>query len=233
MNREVSQTISQSQVLSRSLMRNVYLWMAVGLAITGVVAYGTSQSEWLLRGLLQSNGFLVLFIAQIALVFYLSARIMQMSPTVATIIFALYATLNGLTMAFVFLVYTGQAIAATFFISAGMFASMSVFALVTKSDLSSWRSYLFMGLIGVIIASLVNVFLRSNALGYLISYAGVIIFMGLTAYDTKQIKRMSDNVSEGIAEPDYIRLSIMGALKLYLDFINIFLFMLRIFGGRK
>ena len=233
MSNEFSQSYSQGQVLSRSLMRNVYLWMTLGLAITGVVAYGASQSEAIMSLLLGSGSFMILFIVQIALVFFLSARIMKMSPMTATFSFAVYAIINGLTMSYIFLVYTSLAIASTFFITAGMFGTMSVFAFVTKSDLSNWRSYLFMGLIGIIIASLVNIFLRSGTLSYIISYAGVVIFMGLTAYDTQKIKQMSDSLSEGLDEPNYIRLSIMGALKLYLDFINIFLFMLRILGGRR
>lgn len=233
MNNGISKSVGQSQVLTRSLMRNVYIWMSLGLAITGVVAYGASRNQFLLSALSSSGAFMILFIAQIGLVFYLSARVMKMSPMTATLCFALYAVLNGLTMMFIFLVYTQQVIAATFFISAGMFGTMSVFAFVTKSDLSSWRHYLFMGVIGIIIASVVNFFLRSTALSYVISYVGVIIFMGLTAYDTQKIKQMSDQLSDGLDEPDYIRLSIIGALKLYLDFINIFLFMLRILGGRR
>ncbi len=233
MNREYSQTFTQSAVMSRNLLRNVYIWMAMGLAITGIVAYGVSQNESLLRMLYQNNGMLILLMVEIGLVWFLSARIMQMSPMAATIAFAVYASLNGVTISFIFLLYTGQLISTTFFITAGMFGAMSLYAIFTKSDLSSWGSFLFMGLIGMIIASLVNFFLRSEALYYIISYIGVAVFLGLTAFDTQRIKKMSDALSEDIGEPDYIRLSIFGALRLYLDFINIFLFLLRIFGGRK
>lgn len=219
--------------MTRNLMRNVYIWMTLGLAITGVVAWGTAQNTQLVRTLAQNNGFLILMLVEVGLVFFLAARIMKMSPATATIAFAAYSALNGVTMSFIFLAYTSQSIATTFFITAGMFGAMSIFAFVTRKDLSSWGSYLFMALIGVIIASLVNFFLRSEALSYLISYVGVLLFMGLTAYDTQRIKRMSDAMGENMSEPNYIRLSIMGALKLYLDFINMFLFLLRIFGGRR
>lgn len=233
MNRENSMTFSSSAVMTRNLMRNVYIWMTLGLAITGVVAWGTAQNTQLVRTLAQNNGFLILMLVEVGLVFFLAARIMKMSPATATIAFAAYSALNGVTMSFIFLAYTSQSIATTFFITAGMFGAMSIFAFVTRKDLSSWGSYLFMALIGVIIASLVNFFLRSEALSYLISYVGVLLFMGLTAYDTQRIKRMSDAMGENMSEPNYIRLSIMGALKLYLDFINMFLFLLRIFGGRR
>lgn len=233
MSNNLSQSYSQSQVLTRSLMRNVYLWMTIGLSITGIVAWGTSQSPTLLASLSGSGAFIVLFIAQIGLVFFLSAQIMKMSPMTATLCFAAYAILNGLTMSYIFLAYTSQSIASTFFITAGMFGIMSVFAFTTKTDLSSWRNYLFMGLIGIVIASLVNMFLRSDGLSYIISYAGVVLFLGLTAYDTQKIKQMSDEMSGTASEPDYVRLSIIGALKLYLDFINLFLFLLRILGGRR
>ena len=155
-----------------------------------------------------------------------------MSTTSATLGFGAYAILNGITISVIFLAYTGQSIAATFFITAGTFAGMSLYALTTKRDLSGIGSYLFMALIGLIIASVVNFFLKSNALGYLISYAGVAIFLGLTAYDTQIIKRWSSQMSDSVSETDYIKISIMGALKLYLDFINLFLFFLRIFGRR-
>ncbi len=231
MNREYAQTFSQSQVMSRNLLRNVYIWMALGLAITGVVAYGTAQSTELMTSLYRNNGVMILILVEVALVFFLSARIMKLKPMTATLLFAAYSALNGLTLSFIFYVYSGATIASTFFISAGMFGTMSLFAIFTKRDLSGWGHYLIMGVIGLIISSVVNLFLDSEPLMYLISYAGVLIFMGLTAFDTQRIKRMSDALSEDLAEPDYIRLSIIGALKLYLDFINIFLFMLRIFGG--
>ncbi|AHC13523.1 Bax inhibitor-1/YccA family protein [Salinispira pacifica] len=233
MNRENSMTFSSSAVMSRNLMRNVYIWMTLGLALTGVVAWGTAQNTQLVRTLAQNNGFLILMLVEVGLVFFISARIMQMSPMTATLTFAGYSALNGVTISFIFLAYTQQSIATTFFITAGMFGAMSIFAFVTRKDLSGWGSYLFMALIGVIIASLVNFFLNSQALSYIISYVGVLLFMGLTAYDTQRIKRMSDAMGENMSEPDYIRLSIMGALKLYLDFINMFLFLLRIFGGRR
>lgn len=231
MNREYVQSFEQSSTMSRNLMRNVYIWMALGLAITGVVAFGAAQSQALMSVLSQGSSFFILFLLEIGLVILLSRAIGKMSPMMATLGFALYSAINGLFLSFIFLVYTSQAIYSAFFISAGMFGAMSIYAMVTKSDLSGWGTYLFMGLIGVIIASVVNIFLRSTMMQYIISYIGVLIFMGLTAFDTQRIKRMSDALSTDLAEPDYIRMSIMGALRLYLDFINIFLFVLRIFGG--
>jgi FtsH-binding integral membrane protein len=233
MNREYAQTFTASQVMSRNLMRNVYIWMALGLAITGVVAWGSSRSAELMNALYRNNGFFILLIAEVGLVFFLSARIMKIKPMTATLLFAAYSALNGLTMSYIFLVYARSTVSSAFFIAAGMFGAMTLFAFFTKSDLSGWGTYLFMGVIGLIIASVVNMLLRSDGLSYIISYAGVLIFMGLTAFDTQRIKRMSDALSEDLGEPDYIRLSIIGALRLYLDFINIFLFMLRIFGGGR
>lgn len=218
----------------RTIMRNVYIWMTVGLALTGVVAYAVSNNTAFVRTLIQNQMlFVVLFIAEIGLVIYLSARIMKMSPTAATVSFAAYAILNGITLSVIFLAYTGGDIARAFFVTAGTFAGMSIYGSVTKRDLSGIGSYLFMGLIGIIIASLVNILLKSSALDWIISLVGVAVFLGLTAYDTQRIKKMSDELSDQVGEVMYLKLSIIGALKLYLDFINLFLFFLRIFGRRN
>ncbi len=227
-------TYTQSGARERSIIKNVYLWMTAGLALTGVVAYGLSSNQSLMISLLSNRLlFLMIFIAELGLVMYLSARLMQMSAQAATISFALYSILNGVTMSVIFLAYTGTTISLAFFTTAATFGAMTLYAMTTKRDLTGFGHYLMMGVIGIIIVSLINIFLKSPAVYYLISYAGVLIFMGLTAYDTQKILQMSYQMSGTVDESMYIKLSIMGALKLYLDFINIFLFLLRIFGRRR
>lgn len=226
--------LSNVQAREHNILRNVYLWMAAGLALTGVVAFFVSSTPSLVRSILGNRIlFFGLIIGEFALVAYLSARIHTMSPGTATLSFAAYAVLNGLTLSVIFLAYTGAVITRVFFITAGSFGAMSLWALSTKRDLSGIGNYLVMALFGIIIASVVNFFLRSSALYYLISYVGVALFLGLTAYDTQRIKEWNDRLGSSISEADYIRVSIMGALKLYLDFINLFLFFLRIFGRRN
>ena len=221
-------------VRERSLLRNVYLWMMGGLALTGVVALGVASRPDLVRALMTSRFlFIVLMIAEVALVFFLSARITTLSPSVAVGAFAAYAVLNGVTLSLILLAYTGTSIAAALFVSAGTFAGMSLYAATTKRDLSRFGSYLIYGLWGILIASVVNLFLRSSGLNWLLSYLGVALFLGLTAYDTQIIKRWSAELGGNAGEADFIRLSILGALKLYLDFINLFLFFLRITGRRR
>lgn len=223
---------ASTAVQSRTLLQNVYLWMTAGLALTGVVAWGVSGSPALVRTLVTGPNFFILMIAELALVWFLSARVMRMSVMAATLSFAGYAALNGLTLSVIFLAYTGSVIANAFFISAGMFAAMSFWAMTTKRDLSGLGHYLFMGLIGIIIASVVNIFLNNSGLDMMISYVGVVLFLGLTAWDTQRIQAMAARFAHA-GEQDYVRLSIMGALKLYLDFINLFLFLLRIFGRNR
>lgn len=229
-----SGVVSGEAARVRTIMRNVYIWMTVGLALTGVVAYAVSSNTAFVRVLVQNQIlFFALFIVEIGLVIYLSTRIMKMSPAAATLSFAAYSILNGITLSVIFLAYTGSDITRAFFVTAGTFAGMSIYGSITKRDLSGIGSYLIMGLIGIIIASLVNIFLRSSALDWIISLVGVAVFLGLTAYDTQRIKRMSDELSDQVGEVMYLKLSILGALKLYLDFINLFLFFLRIFGRRN
>ncbi|MBN2510545.1 MAG: Bax inhibitor-1/YccA family protein [Spirochaetales bacterium] len=231
---ERAQVLSNPQVREMSILKNVYVWMSAGLALTGVIALGVASNPVLVSRFIGNP---VLFfgaiIGEFALVWYLSARIMTMSTRAATLGFAGYAALNGLTLSVILLAYTGQSVAQAFFVTAGTFAAMSLYAVTTRRDLSSWGSYLFMGIIGIIIASVVNMFLQSAMMSYLISYIGVGLFMALTAYDTQQIKRWNDSFGNGMNEAQYMKLSILGALKLYLDFINLFLFILRIFGGRR
>lgn len=227
-------SLSIKAVRERTVLRNVYLWMAIGLALTGVVALGFASTPQLVLALVRNPIlFFGIIIGEFALVFFLSAKIMTLSPTAATLGFAAYAVLNGVTLSLIFLAYTGASIASSLFITAGTFAGMSIYAVMTKRDLSSLGHYLIMGLWGIIIASVVNMFLRSSAMYWLLSYGGVALFLGLTAYDTQMIKRWSDELGSSPSEADFLRISILGALKLYLDFINLFLFILRIFGRRR
>lgn len=221
----------------RSYMLRVYNLMAMGLAITGVAAYGTSVLA-ISDGQLTSFGQLifasplrwVVFLAPLALVFFMSFRINKMSVPAAQTTFWVYSGLVGLSLASVFLVYTGQSIVQTFFVTAAAFGALSLWGYTTKRDLTGMGSFLFMGLIGVIIAMVVNIFLQSSALQFAISAIGVLVFAGLTAYDTQKIKEM---YYEGDGEVVAGRKAIMGALRLYLDFINLFLFMLQFLGNRN
>jgi uncharacterized protein len=220
-------------VRERTVLRSVYLWMAAGLALTGVIAAGVASSESLMRLIFGTRFVIwVILLAELGLVVFLSARIMRMSAPAATAAFAAYAALNGVSLSAIFYAYTGTSVATAFFVSAGTFAGMSVYGIVTKRNLSGVGHYLGMALWGVVIASMVNLFLRSDALSWVISLVGVGVFVGLTAYDTQKIAAMSRS-AEGAAEETFVRLSIIGALKLYLDFINIFLFVLRLTGRRK
>lgn len=229
-----TQAFQNALVRERSILRNVYTWMALGLAITGAVAMYVSGNAQLVRTIVMNRGlFLMLVIGELALVWILSANIGRMSPTAATLSFAGYAVLNGITLSVIFLAYTGVSIATTFFVTAGTFGALSFYAVTTKRNLGGLGQYLFAGLIGIIIASVVNFFLRSAIIDYAVSFIGVFLFMGLTAYDTQIIKRWSDQMSGSADEADYMRVSIMGALKLYLDFINLFLFLLRFLGDRR
>ncbi len=224
----------RSSARERSIIKNVYLWMTAGLALTGVVAFGISNNPALMRSILGSPFlFFAIILGELALVMYLSARLMYMSAQAATLAFAAYSILNGITMSVIFLAYTGATISLAFFTTAATFGAMTLYAFVTKRDLSGFGHYLVMGVLGIIIVSIINIFLKSPAVYYFISYAGVLIFMGLTAFDTQRILQMSNQMSDSVEESTYIKLSIMGALKLYLDFINIFLFLLRIFGRRR
>jgi FtsH-binding integral membrane protein len=215
-----------------TLLKSVYLQMAAALSITGLVAYFLSQSMDFWYFMSENPPFIwIILIAQIGVVVWLSARLNSMSISAATLLFILYSVLMGVTMTTIFTIYTTASIASTFFITAGMFFVMSVIGYVTRMDLSKVGSVLFMALIGIIIASVVNIFLHSETLYWIISYAGVIIFVGLTAYDTQKIKGM---IAEyGAVDEVGYKLALLGALTLYLDFINLFLFLLRIFGNRK
>lgn len=216
-----------------SLMRKVYVWMTLALVITGFVAYGVASSPGIITALV-SNKLLFwgLFIAELALVWTVSARINRLSLTTATLLFILYSALNGATLSLILLVYTMQSIASVFFITAGTFAVMAAIGYFTKVDLSSLGKILMMALIGLIIATVVNAFLlKSGGFSLILSYVGVLIFVGLTAYDTQKIKQMlimADDVNE-----ETQKIALLGSLSLYLDFINLFLYLLRIFGNSR
>lgn len=226
-------SIDLSQTFS-VLMRNVYTWMAAGLLMTALTALIVADNYSIMYAIATTPVLMWgLFIAEIAMVLILSARIMKMSFLTAGLLFAAYAILNGVTMAFIFAVYTTASIAQTFFITAGTFAGMSIVGFTTKKDLSTMGRLLFMLLIGLIIATIVNIFADISWLGMLINYVGVLIFVGLTAYDTQKIKQMLQTYSEAGVTDQTNKIALLGSLTLYLDFINLFLFILRIFGDRK
>ncbi len=213
----------------REYMLRVYNYMATGLALTGAVAYSVAQNETLLQVIYGTPLMWVVFLAPIGLVLLLSARLHKMSVTAVQGTFWVFATLMGVSLASIFLVYELPSIARVFFITAGTFGAMSLYGYTTTRDLTGWGSFLFMGLIGIIIASVVNMFMASSALHFAISVIGVLVFTGLTAYDTQKIKEMYvESDSTAVAS----KKSIMGALRLYLDFINLFIMLLHLFGRR-
>lgn len=220
------------QEASTIFLAKVFNLMTLGLALTGIIAYVTANTG-LASAIIGTPLFIVLILAELGLVFYLSARVEKIQASTASALFIGYSVMNGLTLSVIFLAYTGSSIASTFFITAGMFGAMAIYGLVTKRDLSGLGSFLFMGLIGIIIASIVNIFLQSSSVHWAISFLGVLIFTGLTAYDVQKIKRIGE---EGImAQGDEVvrKGAVMGALALYLDFINLFLMLLRFFGGSR
>ena len=220
------------QEASTIFLAKVFNWMAIGLALTGIIAFFTAQSG-LALAIAASPLLMILLFAELGMVFYLSARIDKIQPGTATGLFLGYAILNGLTLSTIFLRYTNASIGGTFMITAGMFGAMAVYGMVTKRDLSGMGSFLFMGLIGIILASIVNIFLQSSSLYWTISVIGVLVFVGLTAWDVQKIKSMGE---QGIMEQGGAAIrkgAIIGALALYLDFINLFLMLLRFFGGSR
>lgn len=221
-----------SQATLTAYMTRVFGWMTLALTVTGVTALLVASSPTLIN-LFLANKFVFygLLIGELLLVGALVGLVNRISAAAATAVFIGYSILNGLTFSIIFLVFTSSSIALTFFITAGTFAFMSAYGYFTKNDLTSVGNLMFMALIGVIIASIANWFLQSETLYWIISYAGVFIFIGLTAYDTQKIKQQALHMSHDSESSQ--KGAIMGALTLYLDFINLFLFLLRIFGGRK
>ena len=221
------------QEASTIFLAKVFNWMAMGLGITGLVAYFTASTGLVYSIVSNKMLFYGLIIGELGLVFYLSARVAKLRASTASSLYVGYSVLNGLTLSVIFLANTGSSIAGTFFITAGMFGAMSVYGFVTKRDLSGWGSFLIMGVFGIIIASVVNIFLQNSALHWVISLIGVFVFTGLTAYDVQKIKNMGE---QGIMEQGHEAVrkgAVMGALALYLDFINLFLMLLRFFGGGR
>ncbi len=213
----------------RTYMLRVYNYMAAGLAVTGVVAYAAVASG-IYQQIAATPFIYVVMLAPLGMVFFLAARIGKMSLSGAQIAFWSFAALMGLSLAWIFLAYTGASVTNVFFITAAAFGGLSLYGYTTKKDLSGWGSFLIMGLIGVIIAMVVNIFLASSALQFAISVIGVLVFAGLTAYDTQRIKEMYDVRDDGTVAG---RKAIMGALSLYLNFINMFLMLLSLFGNRE
>ena len=222
--------IAQVKVKNTFLSR-VYGWMTLALVISGVTAFLAATNETIIRLTIGNGfGFLILAVAELALVWWLTASIHKISSGAAFFAFILYSVLNGVTLSSIFLVYKIESIFMVFFISAGMFAAMAVYGTVTKSSLSSFGKYFAMALVGIIIASLVNFLLRSPMLDWFLSIITVVLFTGLTAYDAQKMLAVSNNASD---DEVFKKVSVIGALDLYLDFINIFLAMLRLFGRRR
>ena len=226
------QTLAQSSVFA-VLMRNVYTWMTCGLAMTALTAMIVGRNENWVYTLATSGMYWGLLIAEVVLVIFLSARINKMSFATAGLMFAAYAILNGVTMSFIMLAYTAESIAQAFFVTAGTFGAMSLVGFFIKKDLSAMGRTLMMALIGLIIATIVNIFWQNSMMASILNYAGVIIFVALTAYDTQKIKVMLQQAQYAGISDQTNKLALMGSLTLYLDFINLFLYILRLFGNRK
>jgi FtsH-binding integral membrane protein len=213
-----------------TFLRAVYGWMCLGLGITAAVAYFVASSPAILRTIALNRAvFWGLVIAQLGIVFVMSARVHKLSPPAAGALFIAYSGLTGLTLAFVLLAYTGASVASTFVVTAGMFGSLAFFGTVTSKSLEGWGQFLFMGLIGVVLASLVGIFWHNDALQFVIAVCGVVVFTGLTAYDAQRLRNMALALPDGQVGA----YAIVGALSLYLDFVNLFLMLLRLFGGRR
>ncbi|HUO83595.1 MAG TPA: Bax inhibitor-1/YccA family protein [Thermoanaerobaculia bacterium] len=223
-------SMDATRTRERDFIRSVYGWMFGGLLLTAAAAAWVVFSPAMQQIVLANRAvFWMLAIAEIGLVFYLSLRIQKMSPAAAASAFLVYSLLNGLTLSVIFFVYQLGSIMQAFVVAGGMFGAMSIYGMVTKRDLTSWGSFFFMGLIGVILASVVNIFLRSPALTFAVSIIGVFVFVGLTAYDTQKLKGYARMATGDRAT----NLAVIGALALYLDFINLFLMLLRLLGDRR
>ncbi|MCG8473430.1 MAG: Bax inhibitor-1/YccA family protein [Desulfobacterales bacterium] len=231
-----STSVQQSQTQARvsSFIMSVYNWMALGLLLTAGVSWYVANSQAMLQ-LIFGNRlvFFGLIIAELGMVFTLAGRIQRMKASTATLLFLLYSALNGATLASIFIVYTRSSIFSTFVVCAALFGTMSIYGMVTKKDLTGMGNFMFMGLVGIVIASVVNIFLRSSGMSMIISYVGVIVFTGLTAYDTQKIKMMALSQPADLDAGTLRKGALLGALELYLDFINLFIMLLRILGDRE
>jgi uncharacterized protein len=239
LNRPLNYVEEQQQTipLAKTFLSGVFMWMFLAMGITAATAYLFASTESLVSLMYNSEtggmsimGW-VIMLAPLGLVIWMSAGFQRMSASTMVLVFVLYSLLMGASLSFIFLAFTGASIAKTFVITAGMFGVMAVVGYTTKTDLSKFGSIMFMGLIGIIIASVVNMFMRSPMMDYIISFIGVLVFTGLTAYDVQKLKRIGAGVAEGSESAR--KMTIMGALTLYLDFINLFLFLLRFFGNRR
>ncbi|MBN1340924.1 MAG: Bax inhibitor-1/YccA family protein [Bacteroidales bacterium] len=233
---QATQGSYQTQSLSRTFVANVFAWMGMALAITAVTAFYFASNEKLIMSLISPAGGLTMLgwivtLSPIGFVLVMSFGFHKLSAATLTLLFGVYAILMGMSLSFILLVYTPGSIFKTFAVTAGMFGIMSFVGYTTKTDLTKFGSLMFMGLIGIIIASLVNIFLQSSTFDYIISFIGVLVFTGLTAYDVQTLKRIGAGVEYGAENTR--KLTILGALRLYLDFINLFLFLLRFLGDRR
>ena len=228
---QVEERVQSSALSFPALMSKVYLWMTLALVVTGMTAYYVASSPAILYAIVSNQiAFWGLFIGELVLVFVLSSRIMSLSFVTASLMFVIYSIMNGVFFSFILLAYTEQSIATTFLITAGTFGAMSLFGFVTKRDHSTMGRILFMLLIGLIIATVVNIFMKAEGLTLILNYAGVVIFVGLTAYDTQSIKQM---LQEHGDKEGAEKIALLGSLSLYLDFINLFIYLLRFFGESR
>ena len=228
---QVEERAQNSALSFPALMSKVYLWMTLALVVTGLTAYYVASTPAILYAIVSNQiAFWGLFIGELVLVFVLSSRIMSLSFVTASLMFVIYSIMNGVFFSFILLAYTEQSIATTFLITAGTFGAMSLFGFVTKRDLSAMGRILFMLLIGLIIATVVNIFMKAEGLTLILNYAGVVIFVGLTAYDTQSIKQM---LQEHGDKEGAEKIALLGSLSLYLDFINLFIYLLRFFGESR
>jgi len=233
---EAYTSVSQNavQVKTNSFIRSVYNWMAIALLLTGSTAYYVSHNETVFQLIYGTPGLIMILIfAELGFVFFLSARIQKIKATTATALFTIYSILNGITLSYIFLRYTSTSIVSTFMICSVTFLACSVYGMITKRDLTSLGGFMIMGLIGIIIASVVNIFIQNSAMQMMISYIGVVVFIGLTAYDTQKLKTMAVTLPDNASGAMIRKGALMGALSLYLDFINLFIMMLHIFGGSR
>jgi FtsH-binding integral membrane protein len=213
-----------------TFLRAVYGWMCVGLAVTAVTAWGVSSTPAFVVAVATNRIlFWGLMLAQLGLVIVLSARVDRLAPATAAVLFVAYSALTGVTISFVLLAFTGESVAATFVVTAGMFGALALYGTVTRRDVSGLGQFLFMGLVGIVIAGIVNIFWQNDAFQFVLSFIGVIVFTGLTVYDAQRLKSMALAMPAG-QTGSY---AIVGALTLYLDFINLFLMLLRLFGNRR
>ncbi len=234
MNPSTSYSPAGAMVKVNSFIRSVYNWMAIGLALTAFTAFYVANSPAILNAIYGNPIALpALIIVELGFVFFLSARIQRIQASTATLLFVVYAVLNGVTLSYIFLAYTATSIVSTFVVCSATFLACSIYGMVTKRDLTSMGGFLMMGLIGIIVASVVNLFVKSTAMGMIISYIGVLVFVGLTAYDTQKLKSMAHTLPDNATGAMVRKGALMGALALYLDFINLFIMLLHIFGGNR